>query len=437
MEILLLVVGLAIGVVIGVLWSRLRSPASGDSTAAVAAAQLEHANELAAVRVELASATTRAEQLGEQLAAERLARAELVEQHRIEREQREQTEREEAKVLEKLAPVSTVINDLKTKVEAMERARTDQHAEIRTQLRTSMELSNELSKTTQSLSRVMSDSALRGTWGELQLARVAELSGLRNGIDYELQETVAGEESRGRPDMVVKLPGGTNIAVDAKAPFNAYNEAMSLDESTETSLAGRKQLLEKHAKDLRGHINTLAGRDYASNLPGKVDYVVCFVPADSILVAALEADHDLLEYALSKKVVLASPSSLIAVLRPVSITWAQVENAENAMKIVEMGRVLYSRLSSMAAHAAKVGSSIQNSAKHFNAFAGSLEQSVLPAARKFDSIDSKDLPEVETIEGTINLFKSPELRGLNAELEPGQLPIGEPVDADEAMDPEP
>ncbi|HLP22490.1 MAG TPA: DNA recombination protein RmuC [Microbacteriaceae bacterium] len=378
-----------------------------------------------------AGARATAAQLSEQLEAERLARSELIEQHRIEREQRDARERDEARVLEKLAPVSTIITDLKAKVEAMERARTDQHAELRTQLRTSLELSSELTRTTQSLSRVMSDNSLRGTWGELQLARIAELSGLRNGIDYELQETLAGEDGRGRPDMIVKLPGGTFIAVDAKAPFAAYSEAMALTDEATSSLESRKRLFEKHAKDLRGHINTLASRDYANNLPGKVDYVVCFVPADSILVAALDADHGLLEYALSKKVVLASPSSLVAVLRPVSITWAQVENAENAMKIVEMGRTLYSRLSTMASHAAKVGSAIQSSAKHFNAFAGSLERSVLPAARAFDSIDSKDLPEVETIEGTINLFTTPELRGLNAELESGQPPIGEPVDAEE------
>lgn len=415
MEIALLAIGLVVGALIGWLIGRSRASKAEVTTPDLTA--------------EVARSQATIEQLELRLEEANRAQNQLVEQQKVEREQREAKAREDASVLEKLAPVSSVINDLKTKVEQMERARTDQHAEIRTQLRSSLELSNELNKTTQSLSRVMSDSSLRGSWGELQLARVAELSGLRDGVDYELQETVAGEDTRGRPDMIVKLPGGTFIAVDAKAPFNAYNEAMSLDDAAANSVENRKTLLQKHAKDLRGHINTLASREYAKNLPGKVDYVICFVPADSILIAALDADHDLLEYAISKKVVLAAPSSLVAVLRPVSITWAQVENAERATDIVEMGRQLYSRLATMATHAAKLGGAIQNSAKHFNAFAGSLEQSVLPKAREFDSIDAKDLPEVETIEGTINLFRSPELRGLNAELEQGQLPVGEPVDA--------
>lgn len=417
MEIALLVIGLIIGVVLGWLVGRSRAQRSGADVPDLSS--------------EVARSQATIEQLELRLEESQRAQQQLVEQHKVEREQREAKAREDASVLEKLAPVSTVINDLKTKVEQMEQARTDQHAEIRTQLKSSLELSTELNKTTQSLSKVMSDSSLRGRWGELQLARVAELAGLRDGVDYELQETVAGEDGRGRPDMIVKLPGGTFIAVDAKAPFNAFNEAMALDESTESTVENRKLLLKKHAADLKSHVNTLASREYHKGLPGMVDYVICFVPADSILIAALDADHDLLEYAIAKKVVLASPSSLVAVLRPIAITWAQVENAERASDIVEMGRQLYSRLATMATHAAKLGGAIQNSAKHFNAFAGSLEQSVLPKAREFDSIDAKDMPEVETIEGTINLFRSPELRGLNAELEPGQLPVGEPVDAEE------
>lgn len=231
MEIALLVIGLIIGVVLGWLVGRSRAQRSGADVPDLSS--------------EVARSQATIEQLELRLEESQRAQQQLVEQHKVEREQREAKAREDASVLEKLAPVSTVINDLKTKVEQMEQARTDQHAEIRTQLKSSLELSTELNKTTQSLSKVMSDNSLRGRWGELQLARVAELAGLRDGVDYELQETVAGEDGRGRPDMIVKLPGGTFIAVDAKAPFNAFNEAMALDESTESTVENRKLLLKK------------------------------------------------------------------------------------------------------------------------------------------------------------------------------------------------
>lgn len=424
----MLFIGLAVGVALGWLLARLRRPASGDTGAQLSAAELRHATESGELKAQLASATTRAEQLNEQLGTERQARAELVEQHRNEREQREAQDREEAKVLEKLAPVGDVVNKMQAKLDELTTEQAKRTTEIQTQLKHSLEVTSKLSDSTQSLAQVMNSSAQRGSWGELQLERVAELAGLHKGVNYQLQKTVEGEDNRGRPDMTVFLPGNAAIAVDAKAPFAAYNEAMG--ESTPAE--AKAGLLSKHAKDLRSHINSLSQRDYAKHLEGRVDYVLCFVPADSMLTAALEADPQLLEYSIEKKVVLTSPTSLVAVLRPVAITWLQVENVQQAADIVEMGRQLYSRLSTMATHAAKLGKSISSSASLYNDFVKSLETRVLVQARRFDKLDASDLPELEAIDGNVNLFNSDELRGMNAELESAQPAIGEPIDAEEA-----
>ncbi len=390
------------------------------------AAQLASAERVGELTASWQAAEATAHQLREQLQQQLAAQEQLIAQHRVEREQRDAKAREDAQVLEKLAPVDRVINDLKTKVEQMEHARTQQHTELSGKLQNTIELTATLNQTTQSLSRVMSDSSLRGSWGELQLERVAELSGLHKGVNYSLQKTLEGEDQRGRPDMTVYLPGNAAIAIDAKAPFDAYNKAMSAATPDEA----KKALLEKHAKDLRGHITALASRDYAKHLAGKVDYVICFVPADSILSAALEADPALLEYAISKRVVLASPTSLVAVLRPVAITWVQVENAAAASEIVKMGQELYSRLSTMASHAAKLGKSIQATTSNYNSFVSSLESRVLAQARRFDKLDASELPEITMIDGSVSLFNTEELRGMNAELDEPQRAIGAPIDAE-------
>lgn len=442
MEIVLLIVGLAVGTLLGWLIAKARTaPGAGEVDAgalaaveaqraelqrALSAEQLAKATELGDINAKLQAAEATVAQLREQLDQQRETQREFAEQVRVEREQRDTKDREEAKVLEKLAPVGDVVNKMQAKLDELKQDHSKQTVEIQTQLKNSLEVSTKLTESTQSLSRVMSDSSQRGTWGELQLERVAELSGLHKGVNYLLQKTVEGEDNRGRPDMTVYLSGNAAIAIDAKAPFAAYNEAMA----AETAPEQRKVLLAKHAKDLRSHINALSSRDYAKHLAGKVDYVICFVPADSMLSAALEADPDLLEYAISKKVVLASPTSLVAVLRPVAITWVQVENAQRAGEIVEMGKELYSRLTTMAAHAAKLGKSIQSTSTNYNAFVGSLERNVLAQARRFDKLDASDLPELEAIDGAVNLFNTQELRGMNAEIESAQPSIGEPVDVE-------
>lgn len=425
-----LFIGLLIGAGIGWLVARLRRPAtiepSADLASQLAAAQLRHATEAGELKATLAAATARSEQLAEQLTAERQSRSELLEQHRIERAQRDAQDREEAKVLEKLAPVGDVVNKMQSKLDELQAEHTRQNAEIQTQLKTSLDVSHKLTESTQALSRVMSDNSQRGTWGELQLERVAELSGLHKGVNYLLQKTVDGEDNRGRPDMTVYLTGNAAIAIDAKAPFNSFNEAMDEAVSPEQ----RKALLAKHAKDLRSHVTALSSRDYAKNLEGKVDYVICFVPADSMLSAALEADPELLEYAIAKKVVLTSPTSLVAVLRPVAITWVQVENAQRAGEIVEMGKELYGRLTTMATHAAKLGKSLQSATGNYNSFVSSLESRVLATARRFDKLDASELPEVDAIDGSVNLFNTEELRGLNSELDSAQPAIGDAIEVD-------
>lgn len=410
---LALLAGLAVGIGVGWLIARSRRPANVSD------------------QLDLREARTTIVQLNERLADAQKATQDLKDQFAQERAQTQQAANEKGSIMEKIAPVDRTISDLKRKVEEMESARTKQHAEIQESIRNSTSLTDALSKSTQSLTTMLAGGAQRGRWGEVQLERVAELAGLRKDVDYTLQHTVAGEENRQRPDMVVNLPGGTQIAVDSKVPFDSYEKAMSVQDTDPDAAEKRKKFMTEHANALKAHIKTLASKDYAKSLTGKVDFVVCFVPAESVLSAAIESDPTLTEYAISQKVILASPLSLVAVLRPVAITWAQVENVERATEIVNLGKELYERLINLANKAVGLGSAIKKSVKEYNEFVGSLESRTLSSARKFHRLSANELPVVGEIEdATVREFGAAELLGLNAALDSGQQALGEPVDAE-------
>ncbi|MEL0260806.1 MAG: DNA recombination protein RmuC [Aquiluna sp.] len=217
----------------------------------------------------------------------------------------------ENRVLLELAPVKTQLEQMQTVVQRLEKERLEQFSSISEQLKASIETDENLRKQTQALSQALSSNSLRGVWGEAQLRKLVELAGLIKHADFSEQATIASADKSGRADMVINLPGGKSLAIDSKVPFDKYQEASAINElATGEELERRKRLLAEHVKAVKGHIDELASRAYWEGLETSPDFVICFVPSESLLSAALDQDAALMEYAFKKNVALASPVSL-------------------------------------------------------------------------------------------------------------------------------
>jgi DNA recombination protein RmuC len=255
-----------------------------------------------------------------------------------------------------------------------------------------------LRRETASLSTALRRPQVRGRWGELHLRRVVELAGMVDRCDFFEQVSGQGPDDRLlRPDLVVRLAGGKHVVVDAKVPLDAFLDATGADSDEERDAA-----LRHHARQLRAHVDALAGKSYWRTLPDTPEFVVLFVPGESFLSAALEADPSLLEYSADRRVVLATPTTLIALLRTVAYAWTQQTLADKAREIHELGRDLYERLGTMSGHLDRLGRSLAGSVSAYNRAVGSLENRVLVSARRFgdlgvatDDLDSPD-PVVDT-----------------------------------------
>jgi len=226
---------------------------------------------------------------------------------------------------------------------------------------------------------------VRGRWGELQLERAVEAAGLVEHVDFVRQPSVTGEDGTLRPDLVVRLVGGKHIVLDAKVAFAGYLEAMEAGDP-----AVRAARLKAHARHLRQHVDDLAGKAYWQLFDPAPEFVVCFVPADAFLDAALREDPALLEHAFAHNVILATPSTLVALLRTIGYTWRQQALADNAAQVSELGRQLYRRLSTMGAHLDKLGRSLGAAVESFNGTVGSLEGRVLVTARRLAELSVVD-----------------------------------------------
>jgi DNA recombination protein RmuC len=240
-----------------------------------------------------------------------------------------------------------------------------------------------LRRETATLSTALRRPEVRGRWGELHLRRVVELAGLVDRCDFEEQVSVAGGTGLQRPDLVVNLAGGKHVVVDAKVPLDAFLDACSRQDADPEERATH---LRRHARQLRAHVDVLAGKGYWRALPSTPEFVVLFVPGESFLSAALEAEPTLIEYAADRKVVLATPSTLIALLRTVAYAWTQQTLADNAREIHQLGRDLYERLATMGGHLDRVGRSLTGAVSAYNRAVGSLENRVLVSARRFDAL---------------------------------------------------
>lgn len=376
-----LIVGIVLGVVIGLLLGR-----RGGTPIAVLDALRE---QLTAAEVRVAQAEARAIALDEQLALARQRDAE-----------RESRERQEGRVLEALAPVASTLRAMQVKVDELEQQRSRQHGELSQQLRTATEAEERLRATAESLASALRNNATRGVWGETQLRTLVESAGLLNRVDFFLQESIDADGTARRPDMVLRLPGGKSIAVDAKVPYNAYIEASAIPATaTGEEEARRATLLADHARRVKAHVDQLAAKNYFTGLDSSPEFTIAFIPNEPLLAAALEKDPALLEYAFSKRIALASPVSFWAVLKTIAFTWQQEVLTDEAKMLFDLSKELYARVAKLAEHADALGGAIERSVKAYNQFASSLETRVLVTARRLDGLDeSKVIPTPRSIE---------------------------------------
>lgn len=298
----------------------------------------------------------------------------------------------ENKILLQLQPVKTQLEQMQSVVSKLEKERTEQFSTIQEQLRSAIETDENLRKQTQALAQALSSNSLRGVWGETQLRKLVELAGLIKHADFDEQTTIRTTDSNGRADLIINLPGGKALAIDSKVPFNSYQEASTISElATGEELNRRAKLLEEHVKAVRKHIDDLGSRAYWSGLDTSPDFVIAFVPSESLLSAALDTDASLLEYAFKKNVALASPVSLFSVLKTINYIWRQNADETQVRAMLKLGQELYERVGKVASLADKLGRSITASVKDYNAFVSSFESRMLVSARKLNDLDENQL----------------------------------------------
>jgi DNA recombination protein RmuC len=315
-----------------------------------------------------------------------------------------------------IAPLQQTLARYEQRVTELERERVDSYATLRTQVGQMRETSEELRTETRQLVAALRAPQVRGRWGEHQLRRIVEAAGMLGHCDFTEQATASTEGRVVRPDLVVHLSGDKHVVVDAKAPFSAYLEAMEArDEPT------RNARLDSHARHLRGHVDALAAKAYWEAFDPTPEFVVLFVPADTFLDAALQRDASLLEHAFGRNVVLATPATLVALLRTIAYAWRQEALARNAAEVHTLGKELYGRLATMGGHIAKLGSALGTAVTSYNKAVGSLESRVLVTARKFADLGVGDTRSAEAlaapaqVETTARQLQAPELQASEQE----------------------
>ena len=372
MTVFALLAGIAIGVVIGYLLARNRLA----TATATAEARARAAEERSALIERTASERTA------------LADGQLAQRFDVE---------------SLVGPMRETLGRLEQQLRESDLARTRSHAELAQQVEFARRGAEQLREQTQALVTALRRPEARGRWGELQLRRVVELSGMSAHVDFDEQVVVEGGL---RPDMVVRLAGGKNVVVDSKVSLAAYLEAASMADD-----ADREARLDAHARHMRAHVDQLGAKAYWSALPETPEFVILFIPGEAFLAPALERDPGLLEHALARRVHIATPTTLVSMLRTAQYAWQQQALSENARAVFDLGRELYDRLSGMGRHMDRVGKSLTTAVGAYNQAVGSMETRVLVSARRLAALGivAGDLPAPALVEETARPLSAPEL----------------------------
>ena len=315
----------------------------------------------------------------------------------------------ETAIAQLIEPVRQSLEKVQAQIGDVEKERVGAYSTLMSQVEILAKGQTDLRRETTSLVGALRRPNVRGRWGELQLKRVVEMAGMLDHVDFLEQESVSTEDGDLRPDLVVKLPGGRSLVIDAKAPLEAY-----LNSLEQTDEAATKACLVDHARQLRDHMAKLSRKAYWEQFPNTPDFVVLFIPGEVFYSAALEQDPELIEIGVRQKVILATPTTLIALLRTVAFGWRQEALAEDARRIAELGKELYDRLQTLAGHWAAVGSGLRRAVTSYNDSVGSLDLRVMSTARKFRDLNvvpgAKEPEELKAIDVVPREPQSDELR---------------------------
>ena len=394
MSLVFLLVGLVVGALLGYVGAVARRASTPD--------------EAGALRAEVARWQARAEELSRRV------------------DSAESRSQGDASVLQVLAPVRAQLEQMTQRVDQMEQIRARQHGALAEQLRESARRETELARTTASLEGALRSRSARGTWGEVELVRILEASGMMPHVDFAEQRSIGSltqgrglgaaspSGDLGRPDVTIHLPGQGFLALDAKAPMDAYLRACAIEESGEDAESRRRAELSAHAKALRTHVEALSGRDYARSLGASPELVILFIPSAAALSAALRTDASLLDNAMARGIALCSPVTLLAVARTCATAWARTSINEQADQVIALGRELYERLGVVAGHMENLGKHLAKTVDFYNKTVSSMESRLLASARSVSALEeaSKKTMTVTPIDpdaAQVRAFTKPEL----------------------------
>jgi DNA recombination protein RmuC len=320
---------------------------------------------------------------------------------RFQSEAKGDLEKKQQAFAELIKPINEALKKTEDQIREIEKDRKESFGSITTQLKLMSQGQQQLETETRNLVTALRRPEVRGRWGEMTLKRLAELAGMVDRCDFQEQVHTNTEDGALRPDMVIRLPDNRELVVDAKTSLDSYIAAIEAPDAQ-----SRDAHLASHARKVRERIKELAGKHYWDQFKQSPDFVILFIPGDQFLSAALDREPNLIEEALRQKVMLATPTSFVALLKAVAYGWRQVALAENAEHIREHAEILHQRIATFAEHMERVGGALENSVEHFNNAVGSLERQVLPAARRFTELgvqSKKDMPELEPVETAVRI----------------------------------